>query len=206
MRRAQKPHEMQCGGAPNSGRRIRGPRLVAAFVWLCALAFLSGPALAQAPDLRIPQVSKGKSSFPKTPGGMFGKTPKIDQAQPLYMQADQLIYDTKNNRVLAQGNVEVYYNNYILTADQVVYDQNLNRVTAEGNAQLKDPNGSITRADKLEAVDDFRDAFIQSLSMVTRDDTRIAAERAIRRDGNVTEFQRGRFTPCRNEAGAPPPR
>jgi LPS-assembly protein len=120
------------------------------------------------------------------------------------MQADQLIYDTKNNRVVAQGNVEVYYNNYILTADQVVYDQGFNKVTAEGNAQLKDPNGSITRADKLEAVDDFRDAFIQQLSMVTRDDTRIAAERAIRRDGNVTEFERGRFTPCRNEPGMPP--
>ena len=135
---------------------------------------------------------------------MFGPSPKVDRAQPLYMQADQLVYDTKNNRVIAQGNVEVYYNNYILTADQVVYDQNLNKVTAEGNAQLKDPNGSITRADKLEAVDDFRDAFVQSLSMVTRDDTRIAAERAIRRDGNVTEFQRGRFTPCRNEAGMPP--
>ncbi len=84
------------------------------------------------------------------------------------MQADQLIYDTKNNRVIAQGNVEIYYNNYILTADKVIYDQGINKLFAEGNAQLKDPNGSITRADKFEALDDFRDAFIQSLSMVTQ--------------------------------------
>jgi LPS-assembly protein len=199
---------MPCGGAPICGRPDRGLGLAAVFVLLPAVlllaASLCAPAHAQTPDLRIPQVTGGKSSFPKTPGGMFGARQKIDRAQPLYMQADQLIYDTKNNRVIAQGNVEVYYNNYILTADQVIYDQDLNKVTAEGNAQLKDPNGSITRADKLEAVDDFRDAFIQSLSMVTRDDTRIAAERAIRRDGNVTEFQRGRFTPCRNEAGMPP--
>jgi LPS-assembly protein len=120
------------------------------------------------------------------------------------MQADQLIYDTQNNRIIAQGNVEIYYNNFVLTADQVVYDQNLNTLTAEGNAQLKDPNGNITRADRLEATDDFRDAFVESLSIVTQDETRIAAERAVRREGNVTEFERGKFTPCKNEPGMPP--
>ena len=158
--------------------------------------------MAQDPSLRLPQVPK--SSFPKTPGGIFGPKPKIDRAQPLYMQADQLIYDTKSNRVIAQGNVEIYYNNFILTSDQVIYDQNLNKLIAEGNAQLKDPNGSITRADRLEALDDFRDAFIQSLSVVTQDETRIAADKAVRREGNVTEFERGRFTPCKNDAGMPP--
>jgi LPS-assembly protein len=135
---------------------------------------------------------------------MFGPAPKIDRAQPLYMQADQLIYDTKSSRVIAQGNVEIYYNNFILTADQVIYDQNLNKLIARGNAQLKDPNGSVTRGDRIDALDDFRDAFVQSLSMVTHDETRIAADRAVRREGNVTEFERARFTPCRNDAGMPP--
>jgi LPS-assembly protein len=169
--------------------------------WFLILA--NGAGAQQDPSLRLPTVGP-KSSFPKQPGGMFGPAPKIDRAQPLYLQADQLIYDTKGNRVIAQGNVEIYYNNFILTADQVIYDQGVNKLYAEGNAQLKDPNGSITRADRMEALDDFRDAFIQSLSVVTRDDTRIAAENAIRREGNVTEFQRGRFTPCRNDPGSPP--
>ena len=135
---------------------------------------------------------------------MFGARPKIDRAEPLYLQADQLIYDTRGNRVIAQGNVEIYYNNYILTADQVVYDQGTNTLTAEGNAQLKDPNGSITRADRFEALDDFRDAFVQSLSVVTQDDTRIAAERASRREGNINEYEGAKFTPCKNDPGKPP--
>ena len=183
--------------------------LVAASVRLAALAALVllssalTPAAAQDPSLRLPTPGP-TSSFPKQPGGIFGPAPKIDRAQPLYMQADQLIYDTKTNRVIAQGNVEIYYNNFILTADQVIYNQNLNKLIAEGNAQLKDPNGSITRADRLEALDDFRDAFVQSLSVVTRDDTRIAADKAVRREGNVTEFERGRFTPCKSDAGMPP--
>ena len=185
-----------------------GLRLAPALALLAAVAARPHPRLAAVhrpgsePDGR--RHRSRKSSFPKKPGGIFGPTPKIDRAQPLYLQADQLLYDTKSNRVIAQGNVEIYYNNYILTADQVVYDQNVNKLIAEGNAQLKDPNGSITRADRFEALDDFRDAFIQSLSVVTADDTRIAAERASRREGNTTEYERGKFTPCKNDPGMPP--
>ena len=185
MRRALIPHGT-CGGAPVVGHFSKWLKRVAASAWLLVLFALAGslivhtaPVQAQDPSLRLPQVTP-KSSFPKTPGGIFGPSPKIDRAQPLYMQADQLIYDTKGNRVIAQGNVEIFYNNFILTADQVIYDQNLNKLIAEGNAQLKDPNGSITRADRLEALDDFRDAFVQSLSVVTHDDTRIAADKAVR--------------------------
>lgn len=168
------------------------------------LTIAAMPSFAQDPSLMIGSGPKTTSSFPKNKDGIFGPKPNIDKAQPLYLQADQLLYDTKNNRVIAQGNVEIYYNNFILTADQVVYDQSANKLIAEGNAQLKDPNGSITRADRFEALDDFRDAFIQSLSVVTADDTRIAAARASRREGNVTEYERGKFTPCKNDPGMPP--
>ncbi len=206
MRRGRKPHDV-CGEAPIGSRRFDWLRSVFALALIAALFALLQPitsAHAQVdPSLRLPKKAP-PSSFPKQPGGMFGPAPKIDKARPLYLQADQLIYDSKGNRVIAQGNVEIYYNDFILTADQVIYDQGVNKLFAEGNAQLKDPNGSITRADRMEALDDFRDAFIQSLSVVTRDDTRIAAKNAIRREGNVTEFQQGRFTPCKNDPGSPP--
>ena len=209
MRRAPIPHR-SCGRAPAPGRRYDGRRalhtlvssLSAALILLplCS-AVLSRSAFAQDPSRQI-DVPTPKT-FPKA-SSMFGSRPKIDRAEPLYLQADQLIYDTRGNRVVAQGNVEIYYNNYILTADQVIYDQGTNTLTAEGNAQLKDPNGSITRADRFEALDDFRDAFVQSLSVVTQDDTRIAAERASRREGNINEYERAKFTPCKNDPGMPP--
>src|SRR6476660_6381316 len=206
MRRAPIPHTA-CGSARVCSRRDGWLRLVRALVLLAtaavALTLLTPPSTAQDPSLYA-GIAGNKSSFAKKQGGILGPAPKIDSAQPLYMQADQLLYDTKNNRVIAQGNVEIYYNNFILTADQVVYDQSTNKLIAEGNAQLKDPNGSITRADRFEALDDFRDAFIQSLSVVTADNTRIAAERANRREGNTTEYEKGKFTPCKNDPGVPP--
>lgn len=202
MRRAPIPHGA-CGGARGCSRRNGVLRLALALAFMAAATLLAAPTFAQDPSLKTGPLGRG-TAFPKQKGGIFGPAPKIDKAAPLYLQADQLLYDTKNNRVIAQGNVEIYYNNYILTADRVIYDQNFNKLIAEGNSQLKDPNGSITRADRFEATDDFRDAFVQSLSVVARDDTRIAAERASRREGNVTEYERGKFTPCKNDAGMPP--
>jgi LPS-assembly protein len=172
-------------------------------------ALLPSPAAhAQDPSIVAPKTTKLPTelpkAFPKAKGGLIGPVTKIDQSQPLYLQGDELIYDTKGNRVTARGNVEIYYNNYILTADEVAYDQNANTLTAAGNVMLKEPNGLVTRGERITLTDDFRDGFVQSLSVVTRDETRIAAERAIRSEGNITEFQNGKFTPCKSQPGTPP--
>jgi LPS-assembly protein len=204
MRCAPIPHT-ECGEAPVCGRwRWRLWLGCALALCLGATALLFAPPASLAQDPTKPTAGPQPKAFPRPPGGILGPPPKIDRALPLYLQADQLIYDSKSSRVIAQGNVEIYYNNYILTAERVIYDQSVNKLIAEGNAQLKDPNGSITRADRFEALDDFRDAFVQSLSVVLKDDTRIAAERASRREGNISEYERGKFTPCKNDPGVPP--
>ncbi len=133
-----------------------------------------------------------------------GPVQKVDAKQPLYLQGDELIYDTKGNKVVARGNVEIFYNNYVLKADEVTYDQSASTLTAVGNVEVKEPNGNILRAERYTLTDDFKEGFIQSLSAQGKDDTRIAAERAVRRDGNVTEFQNGKFSPCKSDPGKPP--
>ena len=152
-----------------------------------------------------PRTGQMMSSFPQQQGGIFGgPRKKPDKVQPLLLEGDELIYDTRNNRVIARGNVQIYFDDYVLTGDQITYDQSANTLTAEGNVQIREPNGNIVRGDKLITTDDFRDAFIQSLSAVGKDDTRIAARRAVRKDGNVTEFENSKFTPCKNDPVQPP--
>ncbi|MCB1506572.1 MAG: LPS-assembly protein LptD [Hyphomicrobiaceae bacterium] len=188
--------------------------LIAIAVFALQLIVMSAPVSAQDPSLEKNLTSgrgnrKGKgvtspSAFPKTTNSMFGKVRAPDKTQPLYLQGDQLVYDNNSNSVIARGNVEIYYSNYILTADEVIYDQGAQTLTAAGNVVLKEPNGNVIRADRYTLTDDFRDGFVQSLSVVARDETRISAERATRRDGNVTEFTNGKFTPCKSEGGMPP--
>jgi LPS-assembly protein len=144
-----------------------------------------------------PGIAKQKSA------GNLGdiiKAPDLNtqtSSDPMLLQADEMIYDNENNRVTAKGNVEIYYGNYTLLAERVVYDRNSNTLTAVGNVRIKDPSGSIITSDQMTLTDDFRDGFIDTLKLVTKQETRIVARTASREAGNVTVFHDGWFTPCK---------
>jgi LPS-assembly protein len=133
--------------------------------------------------------------------------PKVDKAEPMLLQADEMVYDNENAKITAKGNVEIYYGNYTLLADRVVYDRGKNTLTAEGNVRIKDPDGAVISSDHITLTDDFRDGFIDALRLVTKDDTRIVAQSASRQAGNVTVFENAWFTPCKiceDNPSAPP--
>ncbi|MCH9807341.1 MAG: LPS assembly protein LptD [Alphaproteobacteria bacterium] len=194
----------------NTAARLRRPRgsiastLTLLLTVTIALASIA-PVRAQDPSTSTGGGTPGGAAprFKKPSSDLLPST-DIDRTQPLYLQGDQLVYDNSGNSVTARGNVEIYYNNFVLTADEVVYDQSANTLTAVGNVILREPNGNVIRADRYTLTDDFRDGFVQSLSVVAKDDTRIAAARATRRDGNTTEFSDAKFTPCKTEGGMPP--
>lgn len=122
---------------------------------------------------------------------------KANPDTPMLLQADELIYDNKNNKVRAQGNVEVFYNKYTLLADLIIYDRNENVLYAEGNVRIKEPDGAVVKADRIRLTDDFREGFIRSLRIRTSDQASITADRATRTEGNTTIFENGSFTPCK---------
>jgi LPS-assembly protein len=212
MREAQTPQKA-CGSSREGShhRKVEGAsrallRVVMA-TFFAALA--AGVAHAQNYNPSTDPASNAKkvSSFGKAnaPSEIFGKiNTNIDRAQPMRLQGDQLIYDKSGDRVISRGNVEIYYNNSILTADEVVYDQSGGTLTAIGNVTLKEPQGNIVHADRYTLTDDFRDGFVQALSITSKDKSHISADRATRREGNVTEFENGRFTPCQSDGGTPP--
>jgi len=124
----------------------------------------------------------------------FGET---DSQEPLLLQADNLIYDRQNDQVVAEGNVEVYYNNYSLVADELIYDQKAGTLQALGNVRIKEPDGAVVKADRIDLTDDFKDGFVRSLRIVTKEEERIAARRAYREEGETTVFEKGAYTPCK---------
>ncbi|MFP4538056.1 MAG: LPS-assembly protein LptD [Dichotomicrobium sp.] len=121
----------------------------------------------------------------------------VEGQQPMLLQADNLISDRKNNKVIAQGDVEVYYNNYSLVADELIYDQEAGTLEAVGNVRIKEPDGAVVKADRINLTEDFRDGFVRSLRIVTKQEERIAARRAYREGGETTVFEQGAYTPCK---------
>lgn len=125
----------------------------------------------------------------------------------MLLEADQLVYDYDNDLVSAEGAVDIYYKDYTIEADRVQYDQTTGRVFALGNVKVTGPDGNVIYAETVELTDDFRDGFIEELTLVTTDETRFAATSAERFDDNVTVFNTGVYTackPCREQPERPP--
>jgi LPS-assembly protein len=135
------------------------------------------------------------------------KQPAPPKNQPMLVQATEIRYDYTNNSVAAVGNVQIYYGGATIEADQVVYDQKTKRLVAEGNVRLTEPDGKITYGQKIDLTDDYRDGFVDSLRLETPEDTRFAAARADRSKGNYTVLQNGVYTacePCKDDPKKPP--
>jgi len=183
-------------------RWVRLPRVAPAMALALACVCLAvQPAAPQdASFLTFKQQLRPKP--PKTPSLAH---PPAD-AQML-VKANEVDYDYTNHRVAAVGNVQIYYNGATIEADRVVYDQVTKRLRAEGNARLTEADGKVTYGQVIDLTDDYRDGFVDSLRVETADDTRVAAARANRSEGNFTVFENGVYTacqPCRDDPKKPP--
>ena len=135
------------------------------------------------------------------------KPPPVPANGPMLVQATEIKYDYTNNTVAAVGNVQIYYNGATIEADEVTYDQKTKRLLAQGNVRLTEADGKITYGQIIDLTDDYRDGFVDSLRLETADDTRFAAQRADRSQGNYTVLQNGVYTacePCANDPKKPP--
>ena len=173
-------------------------RSVGLRLFMCLLACVMGLVTTAPVYAASKQMKKvGAAGFGDNDLETLLQTPSVESTDPMLLQADELIYDNENNRVMAKGDVEIYYGDYTLLADEVIYDRNSNTLAARGNVRIKDPDGAVITSNQMTLTDDFRDGFINALKLVTQDDTRIGAATATREAGNVTVFHNGWFTPCK---------
>ena len=189
----------------------RGSRF-AAFVVLAVASFVLGvvgdvrPAAAQF-DVNNPNwvgVPKGKP--PPTASSKLGSDQSDPNAQML-VRADEMQYDNANDRIIAIGNVQIYYEKSELEANKVIYDKKTKRLHAEGNVRLVEADGKVVRGEVIDLTDKFRDGFVDSLQLEAADKTRFAAPRGERSDGRYTVFQSGVYTacePCKDDPSKPP--
>jgi len=130
-----------------------------------------------------------------------------DKPDKMFVEANELVYNDKNNTVTAEGNARVYYQGRILEADRVIYDRNTKRVFAEGHAKLTEKDGTIVHGDRFDVTDDFRDGFVESLRADTTDKTHFSAPHSERTDGETSVYDKGTYTACdacKNDPSKPP--
>ncbi|MBS7536384.1 LPS-assembly protein LptD [Ancylobacter sonchi] len=121
---------------------------------------------------------------------------KTDPNAKMLVTADELVYDYNRNEVIADGNVQIYYDGAVLEAKRVVYDRANNRLKADGGVRLKDKDGKVIAAESLNLSENFADGFVNSLRIDTPDNLHFAAARADREGGDTTVLTSGAYTPC----------
>ena len=197
-----------------SRARVGATALAALLAFVLGVAVMPTSLSAQSADGTSAQNVSGASAqnavslmrFPPRPPPPPKKPPPPSNA-PMLVQATEIRYDYTNNSVAAVGNVQIYYGGATVEADQVVYDQGTKRLRAEGNVRLTEPDGKITYGQVIDLTDDYRDGFVDSLRLETPEDTRFAAARADRTQGNYTVLQNGVYTacePCKDDPRKPP--
>ena len=182
---------------PHVRRRLWRPAGLALILALATAVTFVGT------DQALSQYLTFKSQLRPTPPP---REPETGDA-PMLVQAAEIQYDYPNERVLAVGNVQIYYKGSTVQADKVIYDQRTKHLHAEGNVRLTGADGVITYGDLIDLSDDLRNGFIDLLRLETAEQTRFAAARGRRTEGKFTVLESGVYTacqPCREDPRRPP--
>lgn len=173
--------------------RKRGPRWIRFALAGAIVLGMSGEALAQ----RTPKDPDDPE--PKA----FPKRAKPDKRDPLVITSDEVTYDAITDTVVATGRVEITQKERItggdrtLRADRVIYDRRQDVIRAEGSVVMIEPTGEVMYAPAAELTGDFKEAVAADLRMRLASDALLASNGVRRQDGNVSEFAKATYSPCR---------
>ncbi|WP_350333824.1 LPS-assembly protein LptD [Coralliovum pocilloporae] len=120
----------------------------------------------------------------------------VKQDAPLLVEADELTYDFDKGEVIAEGNVQVYYEDNSLRSQKLVYNQKTGRLIASGDVTLIQPDGNIIRASQIDVTQDFSEGFVAALQLETPDRIHFASERAERQPDGSVVFHNGVYDAC----------
>lgn len=120
----------------------------------------------------------------------------VRDASKLYVEAKTLTYDRTQDIVKAEGEAVLYYKHRTLQADHVVYNRTQGRVLASGHVKLVDEKGEATYASQADVTDDFASGFAQSVQAFPSNGARMSAAHIERTKGTISVLSKGIYTAC----------
>ena len=129
---------------------------------------------------------------------------KLDAVKgSLFMKADRVEYDEKSEIIVADGNIFVQFENYLLRADYIYYDIKHDHLFAEGNIRVEDDKNRIVVGEKAVFSDKLKQGIIDEF-VLKIDDSHLIALAAERIDENKSYLYKSIFTPCDIYCGREP--
>ncbi|MGI9374322.1 MAG: LPS-assembly protein LptD [Hyphomicrobiales bacterium] len=165
-------------------------------VMACALSALLAPLsgisdsnqVSAAARLGENQVTNRERKSPKL------KLPGVQV--PMDVVAENLNYDSDTKIAVATGDVFASYQEYRLRADKLIYDRKNGKLRAIGNVWWREKNGNVITGDDIYLDDDFANGFGNFVRWMLTDGSTITAAYAKRVDGKITYFTQSTYTRC----------
>ncbi|MDB5719972.1 MAG: LPS-assembly protein LptD [Alphaproteobacteria bacterium] len=156
------------------------------FICLTALPLLilAAPAAAQQVEPKPQQQAP-----PPAAAGPADAPRQVD------FSASQLSYDSDNEIVTAVGEVRMLSQGNHLRADSVAWNRKTDEVRAIGNVRVVNPQGDTVYGDDVLLTNDLKDGVIDNMLLVLADGGRLAATKAVRKDGYTT-LEQATYSPC----------
>lgn len=113
---------------------------------------------------------------------------------------------TGDTRLIAEGNVEVFFKGRTLKASRITYDQATDRLLIEGPIVLTETGGkAIILASQADLAADLSEGLLTSARMVLDQQLQLAANRIMRVDGRYTALDNVVASSCKVCAANPVP-
>ncbi|NGM46874.1 LPS-assembly protein LptD [Rhodobacter sp. SGA-6-6] len=113
---------------------------------------------------------------------------------------------TGDTRLIATGNVEVFFKGRTLKASRIVYDQASDRLVIEGPILLTEASGqTVILASQADLAADLSEGLLISARMVLNRQLQLAANRIMRVDGRYTALDNVVASSCKVCAANPVP-
>lgn len=116
-------------------------------------------------------------------------------AEAAILIADAVVV-TPDNRLIADGNVEVLFDGQTLRASRVIYDQETDRVRLEGPIRVEMQDGAIITATEAEVDAGLRDGILRGARLVLDRQLQMAAVQLARVEGRYSQLSRAAVTSC----------
>jgi len=128
------------------------------------------------------------------------------QAQEQATLISDSLQITGDTRLIADGNVEVFFKGRRLTAQRIVYDQATDRLEITGPIELVEDDGNVQiLASQADLAADMSEGILTSARLVLNRQLQLAANRITREGGRRTTLETVSASSCKVCEGNPTP-
>lgn len=126
-------------------------------------------------------------------------------AQPAILVADD-VFLNGNDRLVATGNVEAWFEGRRMQAREIMYDRDAERLIVTGPITIEEADGSLlVLADSAELDREMTNGLLRGARIVMDDQIQLAAHEMARVNGRYNQLYKAAVTSCRVcESGRPP--